>query len=123
VVSKGGPKLKESDADAKFNYATSTVGRITLRIVATHMTVQELIDRQLGLYTDRPIFDKTGLTTPWDFTLEFAMENPPPGQDAGPGDGPALVTAVQDQLGLKLEPAKAAFDTVVIDQVELPSEN
>ncbi len=47
VVNKGGPKLKESPGDAKFNFAGSGVGRLGVRIVATHMTMQELIDSPL----------------------------------------------------------------------------
>ena len=54
VVKKGGPKLQESAADAKFNFQVSSPGRLGVRIVATHMTMQELIDHQLGVYTDRP---------------------------------------------------------------------
>jgi uncharacterized protein (TIGR03435 family) len=123
VVNKGGPKLKQSPADAKFYFAISNKGRISVRIVATHVTMQELIDQQLVGYTDRPVFDKTGLATPYDFTLEFAVENPRSGQEGGPNDGPALVTAVQEQLGLKLEPGTAPFDTIVIDHAERPSEN
>jgi len=123
VVNKGGPKLKESPEDAKSNLVVSSVGRLGVRIAATHITVKELIDRQLGGYTDRPIFDKTGLAAPYDFTLAFAVENQPAGQEAGPNDGTALVTAVQEQLGLKLVPATAPFDTIVIDHAERPSEN
>jgi len=123
VVNKGGPKLKESPEDAKFNFVSSGLGRLGVRIVATHMTVQQLIDHQLSGYTDRPIFDKTGLTAPYDFTLEFAVENVPPAQEADSKDGPALVTAVKEQLGLKLEPDTAQFDTVVIDHADRPSEN
>jgi uncharacterized protein (TIGR03435 family) len=84
------------------------------------MTVQQLIDHQLGGYTDQPIFDKTGLTAPYDFTLEFTV------QDLS-GDNapslPSLVTAVQEQLGLKLEPGRERFDTLVIEHAERPSEN
>jgi uncharacterized protein (TIGR03435 family) len=123
LLNKGGPKLKASPEDAKLKFATSSVGRLGVRIAATHMTVQELIDHQLGLYPDRPIFDKTGLAAPYDFTLAFAIENPPAGQETGPNDGPALVTAVQEQLGLKLVPGTAPFDTIVIDHAERPSEN
>ena len=123
VVNKGDPKLKESPADAKFNFISSGLGRFGVRIVATHMTVQQLIDHQLSGYTDRPIFDKTGLAAPYNFTLEFAVENVPSGQEADPNDGPALVTAVKEQLGLKLEPGWAPFDTAVIDHAERPSEN
>jgi bla regulator protein BlaR1 len=122
VVNNGGPKLKESAADTKFNFVTSSVGRSGVRIVATHMTVQQLIDHQLSGYTDKPIFDRTGLAAPYDFTLEFAVENMPSDQ-ADPKDGPALVTAVREQLGLKLQPGRAQFDTVVIDHAERPTEN
>jgi bla regulator protein blaR1 len=123
VVNKGGPKLKESSEDVKFNFVSSGLGRLGVRIVATHMTVQQLIDHQLSGYTDRPILDKTGLTAPYDFTLEFAVENVPPAQETDSKDVPALVTAVKEQLGLKLEPGTAQFDTVVIDHADRPSEN
>jgi uncharacterized protein (TIGR03435 family) len=123
VVNKGGPKLKESPPDAKFNFVSSGMGRFGVRIVATHMTVQQLIDHQLSGYTDRPIFDKTGLAAPYDFTLEFAVENAPLAEAADPKNGPALVAAVKEQLGLKLEPGTAQFDTVVIDHAERPSQN
>jgi uncharacterized protein (TIGR03435 family) len=123
VLNKGGPKLKKSPDEAKVNFLTSGVGRLSIRIEATHMTMQELIDHQLGGYTERPIFDKTGLTAPYDFTLEFVVENAPPRQEPGPNDFPALVSAVQQQLGLKLEPDTARFDTVVIDHADKPSEN
>ncbi|HWB83844.1 MAG TPA: TIGR03435 family protein [Bryobacteraceae bacterium] len=123
VVNKGGPKLKENHSDAKSYFRSSSYGRFSIRIVATHMTMQQLIDQQLGGATDRPVFDKTGLTAAYDFTLEFIVENLPPGQEAGFNEAPALVTAVQEQLGLKLEPARASFDTIIIDHVERPTEN
>lgn len=123
VIGKGGPKLKESPAEAKFNFAVSGRGNFGIRIVATHMTVQELLDHQLSGYAARPIFDKTGLTASYDFTLEFETENVPAGQDDSNPAFSSLVTAVQEQLGLKLEPSTAPFDTVVIDHAEKPSEN
>jgi bla regulator protein BlaR1 len=123
VIAKGGPKLKPSPAESKFDFRVSTRGKFGTRIVATHMTVAELIDHQLAGYTARPIFDKTGLTTPYDFTLEFVGENLPAGQEDSTPEVPPLVTAVQDQLGLKLEPGTAPFDTVVIDHAERPTEN
>ena len=123
VVNKGGPKLKESAAETKSILRVSSLGRVGVRVIASHTTMEQLIDRQLDHYTDRPISDKTGLTAAYDFTLEFAVETASPGQEPGPDDPSALVTAVQEQLGLKLEPGKAPFDTVVIDHAEKPSEN
>jgi len=120
LVKKGGPKLKESPADAKFNFVTTGIGKFGIRIAATHMTMQQLIDHQLGGYADQPIFDKTGLTAPYDFTLEFTVQDLSGDNSAGL---PSLVTAVQEQLGLKLEPGRAKFDTLVIEHAERPSEN
>lgn len=122
VVNKGGPKLKESPADAKLDFVASAAGRRGVKIVATHMTMQELIDHQLAGYTDRKIFDKTGLTAPYNFTLRFSVENARPELITEPNDPPPLASAIQD-LGLKLESGTARFDTVVIDHVERPSGN
>jgi uncharacterized protein (TIGR03435 family) len=75
----------------------------------------------------RPIIDKTGLTGGFDFTLAWAHERrPPAGGDAPVASepiGPTPVEALRDQLGLKLEPAKASIPILVIDRVERPSEN
>jgi uncharacterized protein (TIGR03435 family) len=75
----------------------------------------------------RPIIDKTGLTGRFDFTLEWARERrPPAGPDspvASDPTGPTPLEALRDQLGLKLESAKAAIPILVVDKVERPSEN
>jgi uncharacterized protein (TIGR03435 family) len=84
-------------------------------------------------YTGRQVLDKTGLTGVYDFTRRFTPE-PGYGAEARPGkqnEGayppdssfPTIFTAVQEQLGLKLEAAKQAVDGLVIDHVEQPSEN
>ena len=71
--------------------------------------------------TDRPVTDKTGLTGKFDVVLEFAPdETPEPG---APSDTPALVTALQEQLGLKLVPARGARDFIVIAHIDRPSQN
>ena len=62
------------------------------------------------------IIDKTGLTGKYDVELTWAPNNEP---DAGP----SIFTAIQEQLGLKLESSKAPVDVVVIDHLERPSEN
>ena len=77
----------------------------------------------------RIVIDKTGLTGSYDFTLRFTAENmsagsdgaPPP--DPGTADSPELFTALQEQLGLKLEPDKAPVQIVVIDHAEPPTPN
>jgi uncharacterized protein (TIGR03435 family) len=65
----------------------------------------------------RMVVDQTGLTGKYDFTLTWAPEGMPN------ADGPSLFTALQEQLGLKLEPTKAPVDILVIDHVEMPSAN
>jgi len=75
----------------------------------------------------RPIIDKTGLTGRFDFTLEWARQRRTPADSDSPlaSDpiGPTPLEALRDQLGLKLEPARASIPILMIDKVERPSEN
>ena len=76
----------------------------------------------------RQVVDRTGLSGNWDFELSFAAELPP-GAQLPPGatpppvdpDAPNLFTAIQEQLGLKLEGTKGPVDVYVIDRVEKPT--
>jgi bla regulator protein BlaR1 len=89
-----------------------------------------VLSRQLG----RTVVDKTGLTGEYDFTLDYTPDNmpmPPHGASEGapkpetaidPG-GPSIFTAVEEQLGLKLEATKGMVDVIVIDHIDLPTEN
>jgi uncharacterized protein (TIGR03435 family) len=72
----------------------------------------------------RMVVDRTGLTGSWDFELTYAVEARG-GADAPPGDpnAPSFFTAIQEQLGLKLEPTKGPVDVVVIDSIEKPVED
>ena len=80
---------------------------------------------------DRPVVDRTGLSGRFDFSLEFAFvptgeSNQPPLPNAdAPADlaGPAFLDALREQLGLKLESAKAPLQILVVDHLERPSEN
>ncbi len=81
-----------------------------------------------GAVVDRPVLDQTNLTDRFDFTLTWAPDDsqfggrmPPPA--AIPNPPPGLFTAIQEQLGLKLDAVKAPADVMVIDHVEKPSEN
>jgi uncharacterized protein (TIGR03435 family) len=66
----------------------------------------------------RTVVDKTGLTATYDIALSWSNESSPPDSP-----WPSIFTAVQEQLGLKLESAKGPVQTLVIDHVEMPSEN
>jgi uncharacterized protein (TIGR03435 family) len=81
-------------------------------------------------YVGRPLIDKTGLTSYYNVTLKWTREvgsaslappGLPPGMPPLDPDAPNLFTAVQEQLGLKLENARAPLDVVVIDSVEHPT--
>jgi uncharacterized protein (TIGR03435 family) len=74
----------------------------------------------------RMVVDRTGLSGVWDFELNFAPERPlgvPSGAEARPVDPnlPTIFTAVQEQLGLKLDPTKGPVDVLVIDSIQQPT--
>jgi uncharacterized protein (TIGR03435 family) len=85
------------------------------------------ITGMLGGMTGRMVVDRTGLTGNWEFVLMFAAEQrgQPPGVNvpAADPDAPSLFTALQEQLGLKLESTKGPVDVVVIDSIEHPTED
>ena len=147
VVAKNGPKVTQSAA-APAPPATPGApapgpggpgprgmmrlgnGELTANGVPISL-LAERIAREVG----RDVVDKTGLQGRYDFTLHWTPETPAalPGgpADGGPGpgaaqpdsSGPSIFTAIQEQLGLKLESQKGPVKTLVIDSVEKPSEN
>ncbi len=79
----------------------------------------------LGMALDRPVIDRTGVTDSFEIHLRFSPDDSGAGgaTAADPGAFPGIVEAVQEQLGLKLAPAKGPVDVLVIDHVERPSGN
>ena len=82
----------------------------------------------LSMFAQRIVVDKTGLTGAYDIDLTFTPDRmpqgaPPPGVTMPNIDpnGPSLFTAVQEQLGLKLESQRAPIEVLVIDHVERPT--
>lgn len=142
VVAKNGPKLtpatppppppaengKPSDPPRKTGMqGIRSHGPGELQgLSATIGLLVDVLSRQPGL-GDRLVLDQTGLTGHYDWTLKWApdMATDPanPAAPAGDPSLPSLFTAVQEQLGLKLESQKAPVDVVVIDRIEKPSPN
>jgi uncharacterized protein (TIGR03435 family) len=71
----------------------------------------------------RLIIDKTGLSGKYDFTLRWTPDTPQSVDATGADAGPSLFTALQEQLGLRLEATKSPVDIVVIDHAEMPTAN
>jgi len=119
-------------------------GGMRMRLIGNGQPVSALLDTLSG-QLGRPVVDATGLTAKYDIMLDFApdgapgpmgmMPPPPPQHEGGPGvggpmvsapegGGPSILTALQEQLGLKLEPRKGPVDLLVIDHLEkVPTEN
>ena len=125
VIGPKGIKLKEAAAPSGGNIRSGR-GRIDA-IGIPFPAMAQVLAQILG----RPVIDKTGLTSRYDFTLEWAPETGQgvgvPGVPAvtavGTSDGPTIFTAIQEQLGLRLDSQRGPAEVIVIDQVERPSEN
>jgi uncharacterized protein (TIGR03435 family) len=123
VVGKNGPKFKESAPDAKPSGHGGVKGRNQTMTLVKGTMVD--VAQELQVYVDRPVVDYTGLTGTYDIKFEATPAfrlNRNPDQPSEPGDISAF-TAVQQQLGLKLEARKAKIEVLVVDHVEKPSEN
>jgi uncharacterized protein (TIGR03435 family) len=118
VVGKGGPKFKESGSDSK----GVTVGNVTLTAITSTVSKQHMdfLVRLLSSSADRPVLDQTGLTGLYDFKLEYARD---PAAASSDTTLPSIFTAIQEQLGLKLEPRTAPIEIRIVDHAERPTAN
>lgn len=95
------------------------------RTIAASVTMQQLA-ANLSNHLGRFVVDKTGLTDRFDFNLGWTPERlptaaPPPGIPPVDPNGPTLVTALQEQLGLKVEGVRGPVDVLVIESVQHPT--
>jgi uncharacterized protein (TIGR03435 family) len=138
VVAKGGPKLTPAPADEGKEprvrrgegYGEGMrmrPGQFEGFSATLSMLAQSLTDA-----TSHKVIDKTGITGKYNFKLDWMPEPgqmaPPPGPEneaLPPPDpsGPSIFTAVEEQLGLKLQATKGAVEMIVIDRAEKPSAN
>jgi uncharacterized protein (TIGR03435 family) len=120
TVAKNGPKLAKSLGDPKG--LPDQTGNWNGALNGIRFTNNSMGDFALMMdyLLDKPVVDQTGLAGKFDFFLRWTSEE---AQVSDPNAPPGLFTAIQEQLGLKLEPVKAPADVLVIDQVEKPSAN
>lgn len=144
VVAKGGPKLTETQVPppSPDGMAAPNRGFRGIRMMGpgqltgTNINVgllARILSRQREL--GRLVIDQTGLKGNYDWTLKWTPDQGDPmfrGPDGGrpstdvpapDSSGPSIFTALEEQLGLKLESRKGPIETLVIDSIERPSEN
>jgi uncharacterized protein (TIGR03435 family) len=112
VTAKGGDKLQPSQSNGK------SVGTGRSHFDGQGLTTT-IIAEELSQITGRVVVDKTDLTGRYDLKLLWTPDDAP----ATDNSAPSLFTAIQEQLGLKLEPAKEPVPVLVIDHVEPPTPN
>jgi uncharacterized protein (TIGR03435 family) len=129
-VAKGGPKLAKSEGDPNglpALFFRGKLGDLTVR----NANMADFAGLMQAAVLDRPVVNQTGLEGKYDFTLNWTPDDsqfsgmgakiPPPTDSADAP--PNLYTAIQEQIGLKLDATKAPTDVLVIDKVEKPSAN
>jgi uncharacterized protein (TIGR03435 family) len=94
--------------------------------------------KTLGSVVNRPVIDKTGIAGRFDIRVKFSPEGTSldadrraldpagtirPPRPTDPSDPPSIFVALQEQLGLRLESGRGPVETLVIDQIEMPTEN
>lgn len=153
VVAKGGPKLKEVPPPDPHAAAVPPAsapperggpppmpppggtmmmmnGNAGVATLSSNAIPISNLVNMLSMQVGQQVVDQTGLKGTYQFTLQFAPQMglggmpPPPGAEASSNsDEPSIFTALQEQLGLKLESTKGPIDTITIDHIEEPSEN
>lgn len=123
MLAKNGPKIHpsaEGDSRTSGRAGHFEAAKITMPKLA------DLISKQAGL----PVVDATGLSGVFDFTLDwsptsdFKIASADSGGASGTDTGPSIFTALQEQLGLRLEPGKGPAEVLIVDRIEkTPTEN
>jgi uncharacterized protein (TIGR03435 family) len=129
TVDKAGAKMKPNDGPNEWEIAIMPAPGASMPKFKGTRCPTSYLSWWIAQRENRPVLDKTGLDGFWDFTLEFVPDGlgdgrkVPNGEQMPPLDGPALPTALREQLGLKLEPEKGPVDVYVIDHVEKATGN
>ncbi len=132
TVAKGGPKLKPSTAPSGTLPELINViypeekGGVHVMLPARNATIMQFAAMMQRTVLDRAVVDQTGLSGTYDFDLEWTPDETNSAatcRDRWNPTKPSLFTAMQEQLGLRLEATKGPVQALVIDRVERPSEN
>jgi len=121
VVAKGGPKFKASETEGPLQ-----VGQDKGVSVIQHASLGEFAAQLSDNVFDRPVIDATGLTGRYDirFDMRSVLASQGPNKPDRADLATAVMDAIQEQMGLKVESRKALLDVVVIDHIEkTPTEN
>ncbi|HTM04957.1 MAG TPA: TIGR03435 family protein [Vicinamibacterales bacterium] len=119
LIATNGPSVVKGldDKPVCIGFMTGEAIRVGTRPLAT-------LASMLSSILQQPVTDATGLSGNFDFELDWSPELPAtPGTAAAASDKPSLFTALQEQLGLKLERIRTDVPVIVIDHIERPSEN
>ncbi len=122
VVGKGGAKVKEVEADGAPNLEVR--GR---RLITSHRAPLSELVEVLSWVMGRVVVDQTGLAGVYDYKLEWTpddLQTREPGADVVAAEsGTSIFGAIQEQLGLKLDPQKGPVQILVVDKAEKATEN
>jgi uncharacterized protein (TIGR03435 family) len=118
VVAKDGPSFKP----AKINGTTVDAGRTRLHVVGSGDTIG-ILARELAQVLGRVVLNRTGLSGRYDLSLRWTSDDAAAVAASSPDVPPDIFTAIQEQLGLKLESTKGPVPVLVIDHIEQPSAN
>ena len=114
---KGGIQAKVSAPATRFS------GNSTRNTMAVTGCTMATLAMRLSAVLKRPVVDMTKDSRSFDFSLRWTQDEIQSGGSAASVDGPSLFTALQEQAGVKVESRKVPVDVLVIDRVEMPSEN
>ncbi len=118
VVAKGGPKVKLTEPETNTGSMNFGFTGNDNTLVAKKSSISDLADALSESTLHRIVVDRTGLIGEGDFSLKWSSDV---AEEQGSPNFISIFTAIQDQLGLKLQPAKLPVDTLVIDHAEMPA--
>lgn len=118
IVAKGTPKLGDDKSDG----TTINHWRDHIEVQASNSVA--VLAEELAKEVGRPVIDKTGISGRYNLKIRWTPDvDAASSGSSAPDAPPSIFTALEEQLGLKLRPGKGAFEVLVVDLVEMPSNN